>query len=291
MPPARPPRPIRIPPWLALAIAALASATTAPALAQTGTNGNPGGSTVITSSTHELLTFLPPTTVNQQANAYATEIIGRLAGGAALFDVTVLDAFGSAGMQAALASARTTLLAAGGPGTAIAAPALLSSASATSSASNSIYSLDPSFYTDPKYAVVTSTQTFGPATVNGYAATQPPQPSTVAQPGVYSLCGGDGTIPGFATGLPSATKPTCSTVDGGTFTVLLGQLDTNIDTTYIFPINTTTTVTDTTTLTQAYELVGTPAAAPTGVPEPAGWTVLAAGLAALGLLARRPARM
>ena len=285
------PGPVRLL-WAAAALLA-AGAAAGPALAQGAVNGNPGGSTVITTSVHEELTFLAPTTVNQQASAYATEIIGRLAGGAALLDVTVLDAFDSAGVQAALASARAALLAAGGPGTAIASPALLSSATATSSANTTLYSLEPSFITGTytgQYAVTTSTQTFGPGTVNGYISGQS---STAARPGLYSTCSNVGSTPAGTgnndVGLPSTTKPTCSPVDGGTLTLLPGQLDTNSDTIFFYPINTTTTVTDTTTLTQAYVLVGTPAAAPTGVPEPAGWTVLAAGLAALGLLAPRRA--
>ena len=56
--------------------------------------------------------------------------------------------------------------------------------------------------------------------------------------------------------LPSATKPTCSAVNGGTFTVLAGQTDINVNTDTTFLIDTTTTTTDTTTTTEVYDIDG-----------------------------------
>lgn len=264
--------------------AALACGATGPALAQTGTNGNPGGSVVVTFSRTESLTFAPATQVTQQVAAAVTEVVGRLNGGLALYDVAAPAAFGAPAVQTLLSTVTAALLAAGGPGTTLAAPFLRSSATTSSSASSAIYSLDPSTPLSFLHGGAgfvpnqssTSTTTFGPALVNSAVDSQP---STVANPGVYSLCN--------ITTLPSGTSPTCSAVDGGTFFVLAGQTDVNIAVNFNYLIDTATTVTNTTTLTQVYELDATLAVVPTGVPEPAGWTVLAAGLAALGLLARR----
>ena len=309
-PPSRPrsrlalPGPVR----LGLAAAALlaAAASAGPAWALGAVNMNPGGNPVITYSSHQQLLFLPETTVTQQVNNYATQIVGRLASGPALFNLTVADAYGSAGVQAALASAQAVLLAAAGPGTAIAVPALLSSVSNTITANSSLYSLDPSYsdaYTfDPssgtgtgQYHSIAQTQTFAPATLQVASAIAP---STSAYPGLYDLCGAGSpesfstttAANGLAAVLPSTTKPTCSAFDGGTLALLPGQLNINSDNTFTYPIDTLTTVNNTTTLTQTYELVGIPAAAPTGVPEPAGWPVFAAGLAAMGLVVRHQAR-
>ena len=285
------PRPLRQPAaMLGLSLAAatvLACAAAGPALADPAVNGNPGGHLIVSRHINESLSFAAPVQTVNTVSVAVTEVIGRLGSGAALYDLSVSGAFGSPAAQAAVAAARAAVLAAGGPGTALSPPALLSQATKTTSASSSIYSLDPSTpqvgYTGSivsigavPYATNTSVTIFGPAFAQDYVV----QTSTTStNPGVYGLCN--------VGALPSASAPTCSAVDGGTISIPGGQTDVEFDITTNYLIDTATTTTNTATLTQVYEVDGTPASVITTVPEPAGWPVFALGLASLGLLARR----
>lgn len=221
-------------------------------------------------------------------NVAMTEVIARLGGGAALYDVSVSGTLGLPATQAAVTAARAALLATGGPGTVLSGPALLSQASTTKSVSSSSYSLDPS--TPPTgpgvdstaYQTVSATTFYGPGLVNAAVPLSPAQGTNPVNAGVYSRCG--------IQTLPSTTAPTCSAVDGGTLFVLAGQAEVTIYDTTNYLIDTATTVTNTTTLTLVYEVDGIPASLPTTVPEPAGWSVFALGLGAMGLLRRPPRR-
>ena len=247
---------------LGLALAALAAAAAGPALADTVPT--PINGVYTTTSYTETEAFATPKQSMATANAYATEVIGRLGGGPVLYDMVIPDAFGSASVQAALAMARAAVVAAGGPGTTVAAPSLLSSSTVANTASSSAYSLDPStpipaqrMYT----GIVTSNTVLNPATVTLGPAT--------INFGILNLCS--------VSTLPSATAPTCGIVNSGTFQIGAGQVDVNIPQVTSYLIDTTTTTTTTTTLTQAYALVGTAAAVPAAVPEPASLALLGMG--------------
>ncbi len=265
----------------------LAGVATRPAMAQ-ATNGNPGGSLFVSRHVTESLTFAAPVQTTSAVSAAVTEIIARLNGGPALYDVTIPDAFGSIAVQAAAAAGTAALLAAGGSGTVVTGPLLLSQASSTNSTSSSLYTLDPSTPAIDSNSnsivnlgtfpyVTTSSQTiFGPTVVQGAVAGQM---STSSQPGVYGLC--------TVRTLPSATAPTCSAFDGGTIAVAAGQTNVEFDIVVNYLIDTATTVTTTTTTRQVYEVDGTRAGVPVSVPEPGGWPVFVLGLAATGLMVWR----
>ncbi len=76
------------------------------------------------------------------------------------------------------------------------------------------------------------------------------------------------------------------------FTLLAGQVDTNVNTSTVTTVDRTVTTTTTNLLTQTYDIVGTPnrAGAAPAVPEPAPIALLALGLLPVGLLAAHKRR-
>ena len=269
---------------LRLVVAALlACAVAGPARAQTGTNPNPGGSSIVGFANNDSLTFAAPVQTMTTINASVTEIIARLNGGTRLYDLSIAGSFGSPAVQAAIAAADAALLGAGGLATTLLAPALLSQAIVSTSTTVSTFALDPSTplpssRTDASsYTTISSITTFGPATV--FAAVSGPVGFNPPNAGIYSLCNVET--------LPSATRPTCTAVDGGTLFVLAGQTAVTLSLVHNYLIDTATTVTTTDTQTQVYEVDGTRAGVPVGVPEPAGWPLVVFGLAATGLFVRR----
>ena len=212
------------------------------------TAGPEGGSTVVTNSANYAVSFAPATLTTIQTTAFDTELIGKLNGGVILYDQSFNAAFGTPTVAAGVTAAITAITTAGGPGVVITGPTLASHTVTTNSVSNSVYSLDAA---QPQPLVAT-TSTFGPATVN--ASLFSGNPGTNGNPanpnaGVYSACSGIST-------LPSTTKPTCTAVNGGTFTVLAGQQDINVNTTTTYLIDTATTTTDTTLTTEVYDING-----------------------------------
>ena len=126
-------------------------------------------------------------------------------------------------------------------------PTLLSQGVTSTSASTSIYTLDPStgVGVDPaSYQSVTLRTAFGPALVNAAVALAPGQGSNPVNAGIYSVCN-------------VQTLPSCSAVDGGTLFVLAGQTEVKAFSTFTYLIDTATTVTTTTTQTQVYAVDGT----------------------------------
>ena len=77
--------------------------------------------------------------------------------------------------------------------------------------------------------------------------------------------------------------PTCKNVNGGTFTINVGQTDVNFAVIDQYLIETTTTRTDTTTTKAIYDIFGTNADT---VPEPATWTLMIVGIGVVGMALR-----
>lgn len=90
--------------YSALAGALLACGIAGPALAQTGTNINPGSSTIVGYAKNDSLSFAVPAQITKALNIAATEVIARLNGGAAIFDVLVFSPFASAAVLATITS-------------------------------------------------------------------------------------------------------------------------------------------------------------------------------------------
>jgi hypothetical protein len=218
--------------------------------AQSYVNPNPGGSTVVTNTRFDTLSFTPETLVTVQQSLSVTQLIGRLNHGTILYDRTFNAAFNTPTVQAGVTAAIAAITSAGGPGVLITGPTLVSHMVTTGSSSTSVYSLNPSSQ-DPvthqpqaSQFVVTTTSVFGPTTVQGYAPADGVNPNA----GYLIHCNVET--------LPSATRPVCTPVDPGVFTVLPGQLDINTSVERIFLIDTTTTTTITTTTTEVYDLDG-----------------------------------
>ena len=197
----------------------------------------------MTNSADYTVSFAPAIQTTIQATAFDTELIGKLNGGAILYDQSFNAAFGTPTVDAGVTAAIEAITTAGGPGVVITGPTLASHTVTTTSVSNSVYSLDAAQPTP----VVTVTTTFGPAIINAFALT--PGGTIPPGAGVYSTCSGIST-------LPSTTKPTCAPANGGTFTVLAGQTDFNANTTITYLIDTATTTTDTTLTTEVYDING-----------------------------------
>jgi Autotransporter beta-domain len=222
------------------------------ARAQSYVNPNPGGSSVVSFTQFDTLSFTPPTLVTVQQSLSVTQLIGRLNHGTILYDRTFNATFSSPTVQDGVTAAIAAITSAGGPGVVITGPTLVSHAVTTASSTASVYSLNPSSQDPvthqpvPSEGVVTSTSVFGPTSVQGYV----PIPDVVLNPdaGVLIRCN--------VNSLPSATRPVCTPVDPGVLNVLPGQLDIGIRTERIFLIDTATTTTETTTTSEVYNIDG-----------------------------------
>jgi hypothetical protein len=84
-------------------------------------------------------------------------------------------------------------------------------------------------------------------------------------------------------GVCQSYPPLTGCTGGTPFALSAGQTDYDTLTVTLVDILTTTTTTD--LLTQVYDLVGVPVAAP--VPEPPAWTLLGAGLLDVGCIFRQ----
>ena len=164
-----------------------------------------GPTSTATSSMSDAIVFNAPTIVVERISEYETRIIGRLAGGGALFDETFDEAFDSATVQNAVQAARLAITSAGGPGVVVLVsdPVLVSRTVTSATTSTSLFSLADTVQS------MTTTTTFGPATV------------TIA----------DGRSCGAAiAALPSGSRPVCGEPGGDTLVVEPGTLNINSNT-------------------------------------------------------------
>lgn len=182
-----------------------------------------------TTSQTESITFNPAAVTVTSITNYATQIIGRLAGGAALYDQTFAVAFADPITQAGVAAARLAITAAGGPGVIIGAPVLTASSTVTNSVSTTTYSLAG----PPVDTVNPGVVTFGPGNL------------IVGQ---LSSCN--------VAGLPSTTRPSCQNLAG--VPLALGENDSNVNVQVdtVFTVDQNTQTTNTTTLFEQYTITG-----------------------------------
>jgi len=138
-------------------------------------------------------------------------------------------------------------------------PTLFSSTNTPSSATNTVRT--GSMVTGTP---VTTTVYFGPVTIDI---------------GDYGVC------QSYSLGSSGQPLPTGCTIGGTPFTLAAGQSDYDTFTLTLVDIFTTTTTTNTDLLTQDYNLVGVPLAAP--VPEPPSWFVFAMLLTGTGYIIRQ----
>ncbi len=202
--------------------------------------------TSYTTSTATVETIID-TPVTQQVNTYSTKLTAEMQGGPVLYDQTFPVPFADAVFQSAIGSAESVLTGAGA--VSFLGPTLLSSTDTTSSTTNTVET--GSMVTGTS---VTTTEYIGPVTINI---------------GDYGIC-------------ESYPPPTGCTIGGTPFTLSAGQVDFDTFTLALVDIFTTTTTTNTDLLTQDYNLVGVPLAAP--VPEPPTWFVYAMLLAGTGYI-------
>jgi hypothetical protein len=120
-------------------------------------NCNPfGGQSSVSFSQTQSLTFAPATEITIDVTVFNTEIVGKLNGGVVLYDQDFAAAFATPTVQAGVNSAILAITTAGGPGVVITGPTLVSHTVTNSSASSSVYSLDPSTPIVPTNALLAS---------------------------------------------------------------------------------------------------------------------------------------
>jgi len=203
----------------------------------------------ITTSTATVETIID-TPVTENVNTYSTELTAQMQGGPVLYNQSFPVAFADPVFQSAIGSAESVLTGAGAMS--FLGPTLASSTNTLSSTSNTVQT--GLMLTDLS---ITQTVYIGPQTINV---------------GDYGVC-------------QSYPPPIGCTIGGTPFTLAAGQVDVDTFSLALVDVFTTTTTTNTDLLTQDYNLVGVPLAAP--VPEPSSWTLLGAGLLGLGFVFRR----
>lgn len=203
------------------------------------------GNITFTTSTAEVDT-VATTNATQTVNSFSTEIKARMQGGGYIYDQTFAAAFSDPTVTSAIAAARSVLTGAGSANTV--GPTQLSSVSTPSSTTNTVTT-----GTVAGTPVSVTTEYIGPITV---------------------LLGDLGVCPAASlVGTPPPANPSgCAGGMPGVFTS--GQID--FDTRIVTPvtINQTTTTTNTTLLTQVYELVGFPSGVSATPAPPAFWLAL-----------------
>ncbi|MGV3490975.1 MAG: autotransporter outer membrane beta-barrel domain-containing protein [Devosia sp.] len=175
----------------------------------------------------ESLSFNPATVITNTTTVNSTQVIGRLQGGAPLYDQTFAVAFSDPLVQAGLDSAYAAVSAGGGPGVVIGSAQLTASSTTTTSNSVTVYSLVSSVEQAP--AVV---MTFGPDDI---------------LVGQLSECD--------LSELPSTTAPTCTTL-GTPYALAPGETNFNEIINTLLTIDRDTTVTETTTIFEQYTITG-----------------------------------
>jgi hypothetical protein len=207
--------------------------------------------TSFTTSTAEVNTIVD-TPVTQQVNTYSTELTAEMQGGPVLYGQTFPVAFADPVFQSAIGAAESVLTGAGA--VSFLGPTLLSSTNTPSSTTNTIQTGETSN--------VSVTQTLYIGASGG----------TTINVGDFGVC-------------QSYPPPTGCTIGGTPFFIPTGGTDVDTFTLTLVDIFTTTTTTNTDLLTQDYNLVGVPLAAP--VPEPPSWFVFAMLLTGTGYIIRQ----
>jgi hypothetical protein len=204
-------------------------------------------STNFTVSSAEVDTIID-TAVTLHVNTFSTELTAQMQGGPVLYDQTFPVAFADPIFQTAIGTAESVLTGAGAAS--FLGPTLLSSTDTLSSTTNTVQ-------TGFMVTDISTTTTLYIGASGG----------TTINVGDFGVC-------------QSYPPPTGCTIGGTPFFIPAGGVDLDTFTLTRVDIFTTTTTTNTDLLTQVYNLVGVPAAAP--VPEPPTWTLLGAGLLGLG---------
>jgi len=204
--------------------------------------------TSFTTSTAEVDTIID-TPVTKQVNTHSTELTAQMQGGPVLYDQTFPVPFADPIFQSAIGTVESVLTGAGA--VSFLGSTLLNGTNTSSSTTNTVQTGLMVTGTS-----VTTTVYIGPVTINI---------------GDLGVCQSYPPLTGCTGGTPFALS--ASQTDYDTLTVTL------VD------ILTTTTTTNTDLLTQVYDLVGVPVAAP--VPEPPTWTLLGAGLLDVGCIFRQ----
>ncbi len=221
--------------------------------------------TFFTVSTAEVDTIID-TPVTQQVNTFSTELTAEMQGGPVLYDQTFPVPFADPIFQSAIGTAESVLTGAGA--VSFLGPTLLSSTNTLSSTTKTVQT--GSMLTD---YLVSTTVYVGPLTINiGVGASQ-----DGAIAGDYGVC------QSYSVAANGALLPTGCTIGTTPFTLAPGDSDYDTIELSLVDIFTTTTTTNTDLLTQDYNLVGVPLAAP----EPSTWTLLGAGLLGFGCIFRQ----
>jgi hypothetical protein len=193
------------------------------------------------------------TPVTKQVNTYSTELTAEMQGGPVLYAQTFPVAFADPVFQTAVGAAETVLTGAGA--VSFLGPTLGSSTDTMSSTTNTVQT---------------------GLTLTGQSVTQTlyigASGGTTINVGDFGVC-------------QSYPPPTGCTIGGTPFFIPTGGTDYDTFTLGLVDVFTTTTTTNTDLVTQDYNLVGVPLAAP--VPEPPTWFVYAMLVAGTGFIIRQ----
>lgn len=184
--------------------------------------------TTQTQAASDTIIFNNPVVTTTTTQLFETQIIGRIQGGAPLFDQTFNAAFADPIVQGGVTAARLAITNAGGPGVIVGAPVLTATITTTTSTSASTFVLAGQTQT------LAFELTVGPGSV---------------------LIGDLGRCPAVLA-LPGPVRPTCNAANPVNFVVPFGSQNLNTTVETVYTVDELVLIEQNTTLFEQYTLTG-----------------------------------